>query len=59
LAAAAYISDDKTGTILAPGQTETSKDYSIVGDVPFQVDRGMCSLFTVTPRPIAGSGRRD
>ena len=49
------ISGVKAGTILAPGQTETwtvslpPKDYSIVCDVPFHVDRGMSSLFTVTP----------
>jgi len=49
------ISGVKSGTILGPGQTETwtvslpPKQYVIVCDVPFHVDRGMQSSFVVTP----------
>ena len=45
----------KVGALLAPGQTETwtvslpAKGYTGVCDVPFHIDRGMTTSFTVTP----------
>ena len=45
----------KAGALLAPGQKETwtvslpPKSYTGVCDVPFHIDRGMTTSFTVTP----------
>lgn len=45
----------KVGALLPPGQTETwtvslpPKGYTGVCDVPFHIDRGMTTSFTVTP----------